>query len=186
MASLRKTSAQDKAKALRNTGESSVETLAKAVDAVRASEDFRRYLDTQARFHSYSWCNTLLIASQRPDATRVAGFQTWKKLGRHVKKGEHGAILVHRDGVAVVPAYPVELGDVVDPTGAGDAFAGGMMGYLASANKTDFASIQTALAWGTVTASFALESFGLDRLTEISRADIDKRMKAFRAAARVG
>ena len=78
------------------------------------------------------------------------------------------------------------LEDVVDPTGAGDAFAGGMMGYLASANKTDFASIQTALAWGTVTASFALESFGLDRLTEISRTDIEERMKAFRAAARVG
>ncbi len=103
-----------------------------------------------------------------------------------VKKGEHGAILVHRDGVAVVPAYPAELEDVVDPTGAGDAFAGGMMGYLASANKTDFASIQTALAWATVTASFALESFGLDRLIEISRADIDQRMKVFRAAARVG
>ncbi len=103
-----------------------------------------------------------------------------------VKKGEHGAILVHRDGVATMPAYPAELHQVVDPTGAGDAFAGGMMGHLAAIGRTDFASIQTALAWGTVTASFAIESFGLDRLAEISRADIDDRMRAFRAAARVG
>ena len=93
MASLRKPSAQDKAKSLRKRIEDSVESLAKAVDSVRASEDFRRYLDTQARFHNYSWHNTWLIASQRPDATRVAGFQTWKKLGRHVNKGEHGIMI---------------------------------------------------------------------------------------------
>ncbi len=103
-----------------------------------------------------------------------------------VKKGEHGAILVHRDGVAVVPAYPAELEHVVDPTGAGDSFAGGFMGYLASTGKTDFRSIQTALAWGTVIASFTIESFGLDRLREITRADIDDRMREFQAAARVG
>ncbi len=103
-----------------------------------------------------------------------------------VKKGEHGAILVHRDGVATMPAYPAELHQVVDPTGAGDAFAGGMMGHLAAIGRTDFAAIQTALAWGTVTASFAIESFGLDRLAGITRADIDERMRAFQAAARVG
>ena len=103
-----------------------------------------------------------------------------------VKKGEHGAILVHQDGVAVLPAYPAELEHVVDPTGAGDSFAGGFMGYLASAGKTDFRSIQTALAWGTVIASFTIESFGLDRLREITRADIDDRMREFQAAARVG
>ena len=103
-----------------------------------------------------------------------------------VKKGEHGAILVHQDGVAVLPAYPAELEHVVDPTGAGDSFAGGFMGYLASTGKTDFRSIQTALAWGTVIASFTIESFGLDRLREITRADIDERMREFQAAARVG
>jgi sugar/nucleoside kinase (ribokinase family) len=103
-----------------------------------------------------------------------------------VKKGEHGAVLVHRDGVATVPAYPAELSQVVDPTGAGDAFAGGMMGHLAAAGVTDFQSIQTALAWGTVTASFALESFGLDRLAAIGRTDIDQRMGEFQAAARIG
>ena len=103
-----------------------------------------------------------------------------------VKKGEHGAVLVHRDGVATMPAFPVEQHQVVDPTGAGDAFAGGMMGHLAAVGMTDFASIQAALAWGTVTASFALESFSLDRLASISRKDIDERMRDFQAAARVG
>ena len=102
------------------------------------------------------------------------------------KKGEHGAILVHREGVATMPAYPAELHQVVDPTGAGDSFAGGMMGHLANAKRVDFQSLQTALAWGTVTASFTIESFGLERLAQISRADIDARMKLFQAAARVG
>ncbi len=103
-----------------------------------------------------------------------------------VKKGEHGAVLVHREGVATMPAYPAELHQVVDPTGAGDAFAGGMMGHIASVGMTDFPTIQTALAWGTVTASFAIESFGLDRLMAIERKDIDERMREFQAAARVG
>jgi len=103
-----------------------------------------------------------------------------------VKKGEHGAVLVHRDGLATIPAYPSEQHQVVDPTGAGDAFAGGMMGHLAAVGMTDFASIQTALAWGTVTASFVIESFGLSRLAEICRSDIDERMREFQGLARVG
>ena len=103
-----------------------------------------------------------------------------------VKKGEHGAILVHRDGLAVLPAYPSELEKVVDPTGAGDSFAGGLMGYLASVGKSDFSAIQTGIAWGTVTASFTIESFGLDGLSSIRRADIDERMRMFQRAARVG
>lgn len=102
------------------------------------------------------------------------------------KKGEHGAILVHRDGLAVIPAYPAELHQVIDPTGAGDSFAGGMMAHLAASQRIDAAAIQTALAWGTVIASFTIESFGLDRLTHITRADIDSRMKVFQSLARVG
>jgi cytidine kinase len=102
------------------------------------------------------------------------------------KKGEHGAILVHREGLATMPAYPAELHQVVDPTGAGDSFAGGTMAYLAAANRSDFHSLQSALAWGTVIASFTIESFGLDRLTQLSRADIESRMKMFQAFARVG
>ena len=103
-----------------------------------------------------------------------------------VKKGEHGSILVHREGVAVLPAFPSEFEKVVDPTGAGDSFAGGMMGHLAAVDQTDFRSIQAAMAWGTVTASFTIESFGLDKLARISRADIDRRMREFQAAVRVG
>jgi len=103
-----------------------------------------------------------------------------------VKKGEHGCVLVHRDGVATLPAYPAEAHEVIDPTGAGDSFAGGMMGHIASVGMTDFASIQTAMAWGTVTASFALESFSLDGLARLDRARIDERMREFQAAARVG
>lgn len=103
-----------------------------------------------------------------------------------VKKGEHGAILAHRDGVATMPAYPSELHQVVDPTGAGDSFAGGTMGHLAAVGRADLEAIQTAIAWGTVTASFTIESFGLKRLADISREDINKRMRLFQAAARIG
>ncbi|MHC4219566.1 MAG: PfkB family carbohydrate kinase [Planctomycetota bacterium] len=103
-----------------------------------------------------------------------------------VKKGEHGAVLVHRDGVATVPAYPAGLDQVIDPTGAGDSFAGGMMGHIAAVRSTDFSTIQTALAWGTVTATFAFESFGLDRLAAIGREEIDDRRREFKAAARIG
>ena len=102
------------------------------------------------------------------------------------KKGEHGAIMVHQDGLATIPAFPAEMHHVIDPTGAGDSFAGGLMGYLASAKRTDFEAIQTGLAWGTITASFTIESFGLDRLAQISRKDIDARMRLFQAATRVG
>ncbi|TVQ53231.1 MAG: sugar kinase [Phycisphaerales bacterium] len=103
-----------------------------------------------------------------------------------VKKGEHGAILVHENGVATMPAYPSDLQQVIDPTGAGDSFAGGMMGYLASKDAADFRSIQTSLAWGTVTASFTLESFGLDGLLNTTRDEIQNRMKVFQSAARIG
>jgi len=82
-----------RAQSLRQTIDASLDDLAQAVDDVRASETFTRYLNMQAKFHRYSWCNTLLIASQRPDATQVAGFQTWKKLKRHVRKGERGIMI---------------------------------------------------------------------------------------------
>lgn len=103
-----------------------------------------------------------------------------------VKKGEHGAILVHEDGVATIPAYPADHQQVVDPTGAGDAFAGGFMGYIASTGKLDFRSLQTAMAWGTVTASFVIESFGLDGLAAATKEDLANRLRVFQAAARVG
>ncbi|HRP61784.1 MAG TPA: PfkB family carbohydrate kinase [Phycisphaerales bacterium] len=102
-----------------------------------------------------------------------------------VKKGEHGAILVHKDGVATMPAYPADHQQVIDPTGAGDSFAGGLMGHIASVERVDFHTLQTAMAWGTVTASFVIESFGLDGLLQTTREEIHNRMSVFRAAARI-
>jgi sugar/nucleoside kinase (ribokinase family) len=103
-----------------------------------------------------------------------------------VKKGEHGAILTHPEGRAVIPALPLDEGVVVDPTGAGDSFAGGFMGYLARENRQDFKALQTAMAYGTVLASFTLEAFGLDRLQSLKSGEIDARLRHFQASARVG
>jgi antirestriction protein ArdC len=75
---------------LRGRIDDHIDALARAVEDVRASDDFRRYLDVQARFHSYSWHNCMLIYMQCPDATRVAGYRAWQKLGRQVRKGERG------------------------------------------------------------------------------------------------
>ena len=96
-----------------------------------------------------------------------------------VKKGEHGAIFVSEYEMYVVPAYPMEK--VVDPTGAGDSFAGALMGYIASQQgNLDGDTIKNALVYGTIVASFLLEGFSLDRLKEIGRADIEERREAFR------
>ena len=103
-----------------------------------------------------------------------------------VKKGEHGAILIHPEGSAVIPAFPIDDANVVDPTGAGDSFAGGFMGYLAREGRFDFASLQKAMAYGTVVASFSLEAFGLDRMRTLKFDEITKRLVQFQQMARVG
>ena len=103
-----------------------------------------------------------------------------------VKKGEHGSLLVHRDGIAVLPAFPCEHDRVVDPTGAGDSFAGGLMAHLAETGRTDMEAIQAGMAWGTVTASFTIESFSLHGLAQADRARLDARMDEFRRIAAVG
>ena len=102
-----------------------------------------------------------------------------------VKKGEHGAVLVHRDGVAVVPAFPAEEDMVVDPTGAGDTFAGGFMAHLARTGRTDLEALQTALSWGTVMASFTISAFSLDGVARASAADLEARYQQFARHARV-
>lgn len=95
-----------------------------------------------------------------------------------IKKGEHGAMFFSRDETYVLPAYPTEK--VIDPTGAGDSFAGGMMGYLAEKGKFDPKTLKEALAYGVVTASFTVEDFSLDRLKTISRKDLDARWNEYR------
>jgi len=95
-----------------------------------------------------------------------------------IKKGEHGALLQHQEGRVALPAFPAHA--VVDPTGAGDSFAGGMMGYLASTGDLSLKNIKRALAYGTIVASFNIEAFSLDRLKKLGRAELDQRYNAYR------
>jgi len=95
-----------------------------------------------------------------------------------IKKGEHGAMFFSEHETYVLPAYPTP--DVVDPTGAGDSFAGGMMGYLAEKQKWDPATLKEAMAYGIVVASFNVEDFSLERLKRIDRPDLDRRMAEYR------
>jgi len=94
-----------------------------------------------------------------------------------IKKGEHGAMLVSADGVFVLPAYPT--GELRDPTGAGDSFAGGMMGYLAAADGWDRKELRAALAHGTITASYTIEDFSVNRLLQIDRRAVLTRLREF-------
>ncbi|MFO7536172.1 MAG: PfkB family carbohydrate kinase [Kiritimatiellia bacterium] len=94
-----------------------------------------------------------------------------------IKKGEHGAMLFSRDGMFLLPAFPVE--NVVDPTGAGDTFTGGLLGALAGGGQNDDASIRRALMHGAVMASFCVESFGPDGVAGLTSAAIGKRLLSF-------
>lgn len=157
------------------------------------------------------WINTakadLLVLLRKVDglvlnydeAELLTGRGNTVSAGRHIldmgprfvviKKGEHGALLVHREGIAALPAYPTE--NVVDPTGAGDTFAGGMMGFLAQNSSTthdkacSFEVIRTSLAYGTVLASFTIEAFSLSRLERLTRTEIDQRFGEYVRMVRV-
>ena len=95
-----------------------------------------------------------------------------------IKKGEHGAFMFTRDTVFFAPAYPLE--DVFDPTGAGDAFAGGFMGYLARTGDLSEANLRRAVIYGSAMGSFAVEKFSIERLLEVTRPEIAERVGAFR------
>jgi len=94
-----------------------------------------------------------------------------------IKKGEHGALLFDENKSFYAPAIPLE--NVVDPTGAGDTFAGGFMGYLVNKQQVTFDSIKNAMIYGSVLASFAVERFGTENLLEISAKDIESRLGEF-------
>ncbi len=94
-----------------------------------------------------------------------------------IKKGEHGALLFQGDKVFFAPALPLE--DVFDPTGAGDTFAGGFIGYLAATDDVSFENMKRAIIAGSALASFCVEKFGTQRLTEITKEDIDNRIAKF-------
>jgi len=95
-----------------------------------------------------------------------------------IKKGEHGAMFFSKHETYVLPAYPTA--DVIDPTGAGDSFAGGMMGYLAEQGSFEPTTLKEAMAYGILAASFTVEDFSVDRLRGVQRSDIELRMERYR------
>jgi sugar/nucleoside kinase (ribokinase family) len=108
-----------------------------------------------------------------------------RHMGPHsvvVKRGDAGALLFHEGGVFAAPALP--LAEVRDPTGAGDAFAGGFIGYLAHAGRFDAATVRTAMSYGSVMGSFSVEQFSLDGLRNLTPALIQERFDAFHDLSR--
>jgi sugar/nucleoside kinase (ribokinase family) len=95
-----------------------------------------------------------------------------------IKKGEHGAFMFTNDSVFFAPAYPLE--NIFDPTGAGDSFAGGFIGYLARSGDLSDANMRRAMIHGSAMGSFAVEQFSIGRLLDVTRAEIDERVQAFR------
>ncbi|HLU86208.1 MAG TPA: PfkB family carbohydrate kinase, partial [Taishania sp.] len=94
-----------------------------------------------------------------------------------IKKGEHGALLFHEEKVFFAPALPLE--DVFDPTGAGDTFAGGFMGYIAATKDTSFENMKRAIIAGSALASFCVEKFGTEQLLAITKKDVEERIEKF-------
>jgi sugar/nucleoside kinase (ribokinase family) len=115
------------------------------------------------------------------DENLVRAGQAVRALGPRfvvIKKGEHGAMFFSEHETYVLPAYPTPR--VVDPTGAGDSFAGGMMGYLAERDNFEPKTLKEAMGYGIVAASFTVEDFSLDRLKQIEREDLEERMSEYR------
>lgn len=112
----------------------------------------------------------------------VKGARQILSLGPHtivIKRGEYGVLMITRGEIFAIPAYPLET--VFDPTGAGDTFAGGFLGYLTSRQQHDETELRRAIIFGSVLASFTVEKFSLDRLREIALQDVYERYRAFRA-----
>jgi len=101
-----------------------------------------------------------------------------------IKKGEHGALLVSAEGATAIPAYQTK--DVRDPTGAGDSFAGGVMGYICQTGCDDYETLRRAMVHGTVAASFAIEDFSLGRVRRVTRDEVNRRADRFLDMLRIG
>ena len=99
-----------------------------------------------------------------------------------IKKGEHGVLMFSEHGSFAAPAYPLE--SVFDPTGAGDTFAGGFIGYLAGAESENDHTLRRAVIMGSTLASFCVEAFSLDRLLTLTRPEIDERFLLFKRLTR--
>jgi len=133
-----------------------------------AAVDILLINDAEARQLSGEW-NVVKAAR----AIRAMGPRTLV-----IKKGEHGVLMFSEEGSFAAPAYPLE--EVFDPTGAGDTFAGGFVGYLAGAPKVDETALRRAVIMGSTLASFCVEAFSLDRLRTLTRAEIDARYRLFK------
>ena len=122
------------------------------------------------------------------EARLLSGEYSLRKAANHIlkmgpqhliiKKGEHGALLFHEEKVFSAPALPLE--DVFDPTGAGDTFAGGFVGYLSNCNEINWENMKTAIIVGCAMASFTVEQFGISRLVEVKVEEINSRIEAFK------
>jgi len=112
----------------------------------------------------------------------VKAAQKIQKMGPNyvvIKKGEHGALLFHEENVFFAPALPLE--EVFDPTGAGDTFAGGFAGYLAATSNIGFENLKKAIIHGSNLASFCVERFGTERMQDLERSEVHKRLHQFKA-----
>lgn len=131
------------------------------VDGVVINENEARQLAQEA---------SLIRAAQK--------IHSWGPSKVIIKKGEHGVLLFDEGNFFPLPGYPLET--VFDPTGAGDSFAGAMMGYLAETGEIGFENLKKAVAYGAVVASFTVEAFSLDRLRQLDRGQIEERLSIFR------
>lgn len=112
----------------------------------------------------------------------VTGAKKIMKMGPKyvvIKKGEHGALLFHEDDIFFAPALP--LAEVFDPTGAGDTFAGGFSGFLAKTGDFSYENMKTALIYGSALASFCVEKFGTERMTNLSKKEVHQRLAQFKS-----
>jgi sugar/nucleoside kinase (ribokinase family) len=135
--------------------------------------------------HTLSMIDLLIINDE--EARQLSGEYSLLKAARVIrdmgpkyliiKKGEHGALLFHGDQIFFAPALPLE--EVFDPTGAGDTFAGGFMGFLAATDDISFENMKRAIIAGSALASFCVEKFGTERLTEITKAELEQRIDEF-------
>ncbi len=126
-----------------------------------------------------------LVVMNDEEATLYTGCQNLFAAGKEllkcgvkyavIKKGSHGAILFSKSGIFQTPAFP--LLKVMDPTGAGDSFIGGLMGYVASKKNSDISTLRKGIVFGTVAASYNVEAFSLNKLKSVTKKDIDKRYK---------
>jgi sugar/nucleoside kinase (ribokinase family) len=133
-----------------------------------------------------------LFVINEDEALLLTGERNLVLAGRHlrrmgprivvIKKGAHGSLLFHPDGYFSISAYPVTK--FVDPTGAGDSYAGTLIGYLASVNRTDFGALRKAVAHATAVSSLTVESFSVSRLSAAGRATIDRRVRELAAMTR--